>query len=277
MAKRNRSITESKIEKWISDGRGQGHGKDYKPWLTIRDVASDGTCTRVLGWKTDRVHHLLSQLETDYFYNLEWSDVVTDIREQYPLSIENTLEIAERLGIEHPKDPKTQENIVMTTDFFIDYKDNGQTFLKARTIKSSNDLNRPRVIEKFEIERTYWLEKGIDWAIVTEKEILKGLTENVKFVHNATNLDFYPQITPLVLNQLEPLLYKAITSSSSPLAQTMLEVDSDTGMEPGTSLTLFRHFIAVRKWTVDMETMIDTGKPISVRKGISTGSMEGAL
>ena len=41
----------------------------------------------------------------------------------------------------------------------------------ARTVKPSKDLNKPRVIELFEIEREYWNNRGVDWAIVTEKEI----------------------------------------------------------------------------------------------------------
>lgn len=31
-----------KIQKWIKEGRGQGFGNNYKPWLTIRDVSSEG-------------------------------------------------------------------------------------------------------------------------------------------------------------------------------------------------------------------------------------------
>lgn len=56
MAKRSPNTTENKLKKGI----GQGHGKDYKPWLTVRDVPSQGLSTRVRGWKTGRVHHFLS-------------------------------------------------------------------------------------------------------------------------------------------------------------------------------------------------------------------------
>lgn len=31
------------------------------------------------------MHHFLSKLETNYFYWLDWSPIVSDIREQYPL------------------------------------------------------------------------------------------------------------------------------------------------------------------------------------------------
>jgi len=57
-------------------------------------------------------------LERNYFYLTEYSDVVVDIREQFPLlPLEETIVIAEELGLKHPTNPKTQEPIVMTTDF----------------------------------------------------------------------------------------------------------------------------------------------------------------
>lgn len=37
-----------------------GNGKDYKPWLYVQDVPSQGRSHRVYSHKTERVHHLLS-------------------------------------------------------------------------------------------------------------------------------------------------------------------------------------------------------------------------
>ncbi|TEB13795.1 Transposon Tn7 transposition protein TnsA [Pelotomaculum sp. FP] len=67
MAKCNRNITAAKIDKMIKDGRGQGHGAEYCPWLTIRDVPSQDLSTRVAGWKTGRVHHFLSNSYVEGF------------------------------------------------------------------------------------------------------------------------------------------------------------------------------------------------------------------
>lgn len=86
---------------------GQGIGIDYKPWVTIQDVPSLGRATRLKGTKVPRQFEFFSDLERNYFYLLEYSDLVIDIREQYPLlPIEETLVIAEELGIKHPTDPK---------------------------------------------------------------------------------------------------------------------------------------------------------------------------
>lgn len=132
MAKRKREITDAKIDRFIKEGRGQGAGSDYLPWLRVQDVPSTGRSTRGVGWTTLRQHTFLSDLERDYFYALDYADEVTDIREQYPLlPLEETKLIAENLGVEHPKDPKTGVDIVMTTDFVITYKDKEY----ARTVK----------------------------------------------------------------------------------------------------------------------------------------------
>ena len=114
-----RQLTDTEIQQ-IKNSRGQGRGSDYLPWLTVRDVPSIGLSFRVKGWKSHRIHHLLSQLELNYFYTLEWSLIVTDIREQYPLlPLSETWQIASLKGISHPTSPKTNQPVVMTTDFLI--------------------------------------------------------------------------------------------------------------------------------------------------------------
>ena len=58
---------EAKIARFRKEGRGEGFGADYKPWLTARDVPSRGRSHRVLGVTTGRVHHLLSDIERRAF------------------------------------------------------------------------------------------------------------------------------------------------------------------------------------------------------------------
>jgi hypothetical protein len=83
--KRRYSFDEDKLVRFTKEGRGQGTGGNYKPWLTIQDVPSRGRAARPTGWKTGRVHHFLSDIETAVFYLLDWEDHVLDIREQFPL------------------------------------------------------------------------------------------------------------------------------------------------------------------------------------------------
>jgi TnsA endonuclease N terminal len=135
MAKRKRKTTKKQIEKRLKEGRGQGRRENYKPWLRIQDVGSIGLSTRIKGWKSNRIHQFLSKLELSYFYLLEWSKEVIDIREQFPLDLDETKAIAQELGVKHPTDPFTQEQVVMTTDFLITIKKPLSEQDVARTIK----------------------------------------------------------------------------------------------------------------------------------------------
>lgn len=102
MPKRKNDWTEKKIEKYIKEGRGQGELNNYKPWLTIQNLSSTGNSSGLMGWKTNRRHEFLSDLERDYFFILEWTEEVIDIREQFPLNRELTYKITEEKGIHHP-------------------------------------------------------------------------------------------------------------------------------------------------------------------------------
>lgn len=218
MPKRKLEWTEKKIAKYIKEGRGSGEFSSYHPWLTIQDVRSDGRSHRIKGNKTNRIHHLLSDLERNYFYLLEWADNVIDIREQFPLEREETYAIAEEKGINHPIDKHTNTPIVLTSDFMITMRINGNIEYVVRTIKPSSLLNDKRVIEKFEIEREYWKQKGIDWGIVTEKEIPIQFVKNIMWVHGAFDLEnqeeeyFVEVLYEELRNQTETVVWQRLLS-----------------------------------------------------------------
>lgn len=260
MAKRKRRTTATVIEQRLKEGRGQGRGASYKPWLTIQDVSSTGTCSRIKGLKTGRRHELLSQHEARYFYILDWSLRVEDIREQYPLlPLEETLEIASHLGISHPIDPKTKHPIVMTTDFHITIRQNMGVFEQARTVKPSKELNNRRTLEKFEIERQYWLDRKISWGIVTEHEIPKVLAKNIDWLHDRFALEKL-SLSEREILQAKKVLIKWITQRDAPLTEITSDCDNKLGLEPGDSLSVVRHLLATR------ELLVDMNQPINPRK-----------
>ena len=156
MTRRRYSIDDDKIERFFKEGRGSGHGVDYKPWLTIKDVSSQGLSSRIYSKNTGRQHHLLSNLETSLFLLLDWNDRVIDIREQFPLDRQVTRMLAAKMGIVHPRDTHTQTDIVMTTDILVDIRHDGYTRPVALSVKPSNKLEDTRTLEKLELERRYW-------------------------------------------------------------------------------------------------------------------------
>ena len=208
MSKRKRT---SKYEKWINEGRGSGLGSEYKPWLKIQDVSSLGRSTRLKGITTERQHEFLSDLERNYFYIAEYSELVKDIREQFPLlPLEETIVIANELGIKHPTDPKSGEPIVMTTDFLITYHNGKNTIELARTIKMKNELLKERILEKFEIEREYWKRRDIDWGIVTEEEINKTMARNISYIHSYYDIRDYDTFREMSSQHIEDLSFTLV-------------------------------------------------------------------
>ena len=164
MAKRNTNWDENKLKRWIQEGRGQGEGKEYKPWLTIQDYPSMGRATRIFGWTTQRIHHFFSDSQLKYFYLLDWEEKVVDIREHYPLlDLETVLEDTADLKLDKFIDKKTKEPYILTTTFLITLLNHdGQKSFAARSIKYASELSKKTTIEKLEIERRYWTAKGIN-------------------------------------------------------------------------------------------------------------------
>ncbi|MDQ0273337.1 TnsA endonuclease N-terminal domain-containing protein [Cytobacillus purgationiresistens] len=264
----SKRIRTSKIEKWIKGGRGSGIGVDYKPWLNIQDVSSLGRSTRLRGIKTNRQHEFLSDLERNYFYITEYSDFIVDIREQYPLlPLEETIVIADELGIKHPTDPKTNEPVVMTTDFLLTV-DKGDGLVElARTIKMKDELLKERVIEKFEIERVYWERRQIDWGIVTELEIPKEMARNISYIHDYYSLEHYDAFQNLISQHIENLamglLQRFLTNNESIRAITN-EFDKDTHMPLGSGMTLFYHLLATKTLRIDMLEPLNVEQPLVI-------------
>lgn len=245
-------LTEASIHKRFKEGRGSGSGHSYLPFLTVRDVPSKGRVHRLPSVTVGRrIHHLLSDLEHQIFCLLDWHEDVEDIREQFPIPREDSRRLAEKLGIAHPSFGGVDQ--VMTTDFIVDTSSKGRTRRKAICAKYADHLEDPRVLEKLELERSYWLEKGIPFAIVTEKEIPKILVDNVKW--------FLPFLNSQELTAREQKEYFTIFLDMSghygdqKVANLTNRLDSDYNTETGTHLAVLRHLLAQRAFIFDMESI----------------------
>lgn len=260
IAKRNRSIAENVKTKRRKEGRGTGTGKDYKPELTIQDVSSIGLATRVLGWTTGRVHHLMSKLELKVFFAFDWPKTVVDIREQFPLDIEESKANAAELGIPHPRDRKTKELVPMTTDFLITIRKGIHEVVYAYTVKYAKDLSRRRVMEKFEIERVYWSRRNIAWSIITELDIDHALVANVEWLHFYRQLSSLAPLTQGTVRTIEDFLAPKLHLQQTPLRKLTDQSDQEFSLTAGTSLCVVRHLIATRRFEVNMKVLIEPEK-----------------
>jgi len=182
MALKKYGNSETKNQKWIREGRGAGSGSSYKPWLTVRDVPSEGRSHRIFGHKSQRTHHLLSDLELAVFLLLEWHVDTLDIREQFPLRLEDTKALADEAGIDHPSIQGVLQ--IMSSDFLVNASDSFRPKFVLQA-KYAEALQNPRTIEKLELERRYWLQKDVRWMLVTEQDIPKVVFQNINWLYPA--------------------------------------------------------------------------------------------
>lgn len=258
MSKHRLNWTQERFEQFVKDGRGQGRGQNYKPWLTIHDLPSEGRSTRSPGWKTNRIHHFLSDQEMRYFYLIEWSDLVIDVREQYPLlDIDLATQIAQDMGIRYPTDSVSGAPYVLTTDFMLTLQENGRSVEVAHTIKHSKKLDEKRVIEKLELERRYWIAKEVEWGIVTEKEIPLVLARNIEWLHSAYRLESSAEVSLPEMLSVATILKKRLRMSTTPISKVTTELDKEMNLEVGTSLYIFKHLVARKEIVLDMQFKIN--------------------
>jgi len=248
MSKKQYWNSEAKNERWIKEGRGQGTGSSYKPWLTVRDVPSEGRSHRVFGHLTHRTHHLLSDLELATFLLLQWRPSVTDIREQFPLDRHLTRDICERLGVKHPSYKGVDQ--YMSSDYVVDSKEKDSPRFVIQ-VKSKESFTSPRTIEKLQIERCYWREKGTPFFLVTENQIPRTVFENLNLLYNHNGNHDLSDPSELLF-QFELFLEQLKTNRNARVIDLCIHIDSTYDQDPGESLYQIKRLLAQRYFHFDI-------------------------
>ncbi|EKO3659581.1 heteromeric transposase endonuclease subunit TnsA [Vibrio metschnikovii] len=233
---------------------GQGVGKHYKPFLTVRDVPSKGRVHRRPALTHNRIVHLLSDLELAAFLIFDWQHSVIDIREQFPLNPEATISIAKRLGIKHPAYQGVIQ--VMTTDLLVDFNSDEQHLSKAISVKYAQDLEDERTIEKLELERRFWEGEGIEWFIFTEHEVPVHFVKNIRWL--APHMHSYDLDDSRRMFVFESILQMLDANREEKLPVVLSELDQKQGLERGTNLKYFRHLAAQNAFQWDMQNYLHT-------------------
>ncbi len=262
MAKRlkTRQDVAAETARKIAQGRCQGVGQRYVPWTLAREFASRGQVARILGRKTNRLHHLFSLLEQHIFFYFEWLDAVTEIREQFALPLAETLAIAARHGIPHPR--VCGEPVPLTTDFLVTVRRrDGSSILLARAVKYLKDLDpatkgSARTRQKLELERLYWASRGIDWGLITEVDVPKVVVENVRWVRPYQYLPAWTKLSADQLRDVALTLTERALATTDSLIACAERCDTALGLAEGDALAIARYLIGTGQWTVDMRAPI---------------------
>ncbi|WP_281559088.1 TnsA endonuclease C-terminal domain-containing protein [Thalassomonas sp. RHCl1] len=248
MAAKKYFNTEVKNAKWIKEGRGAGHGENYLPWLTVRDLASRGRSQRIFGHKSLRTHHLLSDLELAVFLILEWRTETLDIREQFPLRLEDTRTLAKEAGLKHPQVQDIDQ--IMSSDFLVDTSDPSCPKFSLQA-KYAKDLQDARTVEKLELERRYWQSKSVPWKIVTEKEIPPIVFQNINWLYPAQGDEIDDNI---LVERIDFYQHMMKENSNQKIIDVARKLDMAYSMEMGESLLELRQLMAKRYFKFDIFT-----------------------
>jgi hypothetical protein len=165
----------------IKQGKGVGKGAEYRPWLAVSDVPSEGTSSQISGILIDRPFDLLSELEATYFFLVERKRSTVDIRECWPiLDIDRTLELCARLGVRHQYGGHYPAPF--TIDFLITELIDGQLQYRAASIKTPEDATDPEVRRRLSVEYLWCRDRGIPWKLVDTSKFDRKLLSTLRFM-----------------------------------------------------------------------------------------------
>jgi len=245
---KRRFKSEADIDRHIKGGFGQGEGSSYKPWVRVQDVPSIGRSRKTPGFKTGRLHHTLSDLEYYYLLLLEFSDEVVDIREQYPLfATPRARDIGAEMGIRYPKYLGTQLPLVITSDFALTIQvPGGKPRPAIRTCKYESELTDPqkgpRVIEKLELERAIWAERGVtDWKIVTDRLMEPVLKDNLEWLHGSAWVESNMATEEKKMRFIEAAVHTA--NGIRTLASVVRSISKAVGLPYSNGTSLFKYLV----------------------------------
>lgn len=133
----------------------------------------------------------------------------------------------------------------------------------ARSIKASHELESKGTIDRFEFERRYWGKKGVDWGIVTNKEIPNIKAQNIEWLHSTLELEhneiFSWHDKENLCNDLLGLILKNLYRNTREIIN---EFDYDKKLEQGTGLLIFKYLIMKKIIHVDINKRINIEAPI---------------
>lgn len=227
-----------KDQKRLDEKRGEGIGKGYLPFIKVGEFSSSGESVRVNSATVGRTHHFFSGIELAAFLVFDWCKDVIDIREQFPLPLTDTLNICSQLGISHPQEKGKLK--IVTTDLLIDFSNGSQL---AIPIKPAKRLDDKRVIEKLQIEKSFWEGSSVPCSIFTDQDISNEIKMNLKWIKPLIDIDVEANYS-FTKQDVIDLIVRLAKYPRAFVARHCAKLDDEYQVDPGTHIAVFRFGIA---------------------------------
>jgi hypothetical protein len=160
--------------------------------------------------------------------------------------------IAERAQIRYPYDNKSGFPYVMTSDFYVETT-SGSVVM---SVKPASELEKPRVLEKLEIERRYWNARNVKWEIVTEREINREKARNIEWLSQASDLSVFGLCEAKQTLCTDFFIARYITAPNE-TEYLFRELEQRFGLLDGMGLNIYKHLVYHKRIDVDVTQPID--------------------
>jgi len=257
MSRRRYGFDEEKVRKYEQEGRGQGFGADYRPWLTIYDVPSRGRSHRPFGIKTQRVHHLLSDGEWKAFLQFEADPQVLDIREQVPLDRWETFRIAHDLAF-RPAVTTDGTPYVLTLDFLVTRRIDDGIRLEAYSVKYQRHTLDERDWQLHRIAEEFVRRQGVALELLDETCFNDYFTRNYDTVRACFDITADSRYDPIVFGRVATALVNVvIDNTSGTLGSVCHDVARAQGARADIVFLIAKHLLAHRFLVADLAQASD--------------------
>ncbi len=252
----------------------------YQPWKTVRQSNTYGQGQEIYSYLTNRTHHLYSRGERAPFFALEHHPAITEIYEQFPLPINETLDIAVKLNILHPgayKERHDHDGVIpaktMTSDLVVKLtRADGSEKLKVFSYKYSSALDPKRSVrqakrtqEKLDLEKKYWKDQGVEWVLVTEQSFNPNLIYNLEYLREcyefSEELDVSDDFYNLVIRRLREVF---IGTPNLTVMNVLKLVSKEQSISLHQCQTLFQKAVYENHLKLNLNYQIELFRPLSV-------------
>lgn len=262
--------TEARVQERYAEGRGQGTGESYSPWVRVQEFPSRGNQTRIPSVRIRRSIHTFSYLERDMYHLHEYLGF-EDYREQAPLDRRITLGAAKVLGIRHPVYPRSDVPFVMMVDALVTQRVDGKRVVEAWDAKPKEKLANPRIRQKLTLHAAFFTYHGVRHRVFTEDSYPKVAIRNIEWARGGLPLEDELEVVPELFTRVADDFLGWLRSRRHrrPVWELCFLWDNKQRLEYGTSLRLFQFLIWHRRIAMNLTTpdITNSHLPVQVQPG----------